>query len=794
MSLATRRRLFCWRSVRQQLPGYRLALFVVASILNGPAVCQAQNVGVQHIADLPVLGDLSNRGIARLGFAPGRPNDLFAAQLDGTLLRIDLTNNSVSTFATIPDVDTHSSGMYGFLGFAFHPDYATNGKLYAYVADDEEDPTINHRSYIREFTISNPLSNTPTLGPATNLLRFDQPGVDHKGGFLGFQPGDANTLWITSGDGQNNDGNPDPTRSGQNPNDLRGSVLRIDITGDDFPADPNRNYKIPENNPFAGGVGGAPEVWNYGLRSPFAASFDRANGDFIWGDVGQVTREEIDFERAGTPGGRNYGWRTMEGSVYGPYAHDPGELPANDPSFTPPIYDYEHSGGYGSGNSPQFEGRSVTGGNVYRGPISELAGTYIFGDWSSRQVWGLKIDRDANGGRGGVEPGSLVDFTEAFERPVGGEGNFGSGVTAFGEDAEGNLYFSELGGRLFKICALGELNCGPQPEPPKSPREPALTLRDDFTASHSYQNGSVPAGNMWTGTHNADFGDTFNANTANAGNLTIGLEPVGWQGDGADSAPLLFRDVPAENLMEVRVRIEQQSAGNWSSAGILVRVAGPLDNESSNDNFLSTHAFRANDDIQVSNVIAGVEAEGNSPGAGPNGTTFLRLVSLGAGEFEVFSSTDGTDWISRSVVTNAALASGPLEVGVWAGCYAGGNNSCTSGTARFDWAEIVLGVPAGDFNEDGTIDAADYVVWRDTAGQPVAAWDGADGNGDGMVDTADYDVWRTNFGRTIPNFSAAGSALLVVPEPANIVAALYAASASALFVRRRHLNPRTKPL
>ena len=399
--------------------------------------------------------------------APGRPSDLFAAQIDGTILRVDLTDNSVHPFVTIPNVDTDQiAGMYGFLGFAFHPNYATNGKLYAYVADDEEDPTVNHRTYIREFTVTNPLSNTPTLGAATNLMRFDQPGLDHKGGYLGFQPGDSNTLWITSGDGQNNDGNPDPTRSGQDPTDLRGSVLRIDITGDDFPADPLRNYKIPANNPYPTGVGGAPEVWNYGLRSPFAASFDRANGDFIWGDVGQVTREELNYEKVGSPGGRNYGWRTMEGTIYGPFAHDPGELPANDPSFTPPIYDYAHTGNYGGGDSDQFGGRSITGGYVYRGPIAELQGTYIFGDWSSRQVWGLKIDRNANGGLGGVVPGSLVDYTTAFERPVGGLGGFGSGVTAFGEDEAGNLYFSEIGGALYRVCEIGEPGCGPEPPPP----------------------------------------------------------------------------------------------------------------------------------------------------------------------------------------------------------------------------------------------------------------------------------------------------------------------------------------
>jgi hypothetical protein len=367
-------------------------------------------------------------------------------------------------------------------------------------------------------------------------------------------------------------------------------------------------------------------------------------------------------------------------------------------------------------------------------------------------------------------------------------GGFGSGVTAFGEDLAGNMYFSELGGALYKVCEIGaEVGCGPEPPAPKPAREPTLTLIDEFTTSHNYQGGTVPNGGIWTGVHNPGFGDTFNANTSNAGNLTIGMEPVGWQGGGEDNAPFLHREVNADNLMEVRVRIQSQVAGNWSSAGILVRADGPLDNNAENDNFLSAHAFRANNNVQVSNVTAGSEAEGNFGAGSAAALAYLRLVSLGDGEFEVFSSEDGVDWISRTTVTNAALATGNLEVGVWAGCYPAANATCTNGTTRFEWAEIVLGVPAGDYNEDGFIDAADYVVWRDTVGQPVAAWDGADGTGDGMVDDFDYQVWMRNFGKTIPNFSGSGSSAFV-PEP-YAGALLLIPLLGALSARRRRGGP-----
>jgi hypothetical protein len=77
---------------------------------------------------------------------------------------------------------------------------------------------------------------------------------------------------------------------------------------------------------------------------------------------------------------------------------------------------------------------------------------YIFGDWSSHQVWGLRIDRDANGGLGDVVPGSLTNLSVPFNRLTGSGTAATEGVTSFGEDESGNLYFVELGGELYKIA------------------------------------------------------------------------------------------------------------------------------------------------------------------------------------------------------------------------------------------------------------------------------------------------------------------------------------------------------
>lgn len=459
---------------RHSLPFSRLCPFVrcltlaVAAFTLGASPQWAwAAVSAQQVVELPG-GDFNSQMFTGIQHAPGRPNDIFVSRADGKIFRVDLTTGSQSTFVSMPDSDYDVGGGYwGLLGFTFAPDFATSGDLYVHVALDRPNPGgpgpapgVHHRTYVRRYSLTNPLSNSPTLGPATNIIRWDEPLPDHNGGWIGFQPGDPDTLWITSGDGGNNDNNRDTLRTGQNPHDLLSDILRIDVSGTG--AGEFGNYAIPENNPFVDGLGGRPEVWSYGIRSPWGASFDRETGDFIFGDVGAFKDttepiltsglEEVNFERAGSPGGRNYGWRVMEGTFAAPpIGQEPGDLPPNDPSFTPPLYEYPYGGGYGTGGAPPFTGRSVTGGYVYRGPVQELYGKYIFGDWSSRQIWALEIDRDANGGLGAVVPGSLVDLSEAMDRQL--TGGFGSpGVTQFGEDAAGNLYFVELDGTFFKIA------------------------------------------------------------------------------------------------------------------------------------------------------------------------------------------------------------------------------------------------------------------------------------------------------------------------------------------------------
>ena len=248
--------------------------------------------------------------------------------------------------------------------------------------------------------------------------------------------------------------------------------MRINVSGSG--AGEYGKYSIPANNPFADGVNGAPELFAYGMRSPWQGSFDRQTGDFFFGDVGAFRDtsdpiwtsgdEEVNLIPNGSAGGQNFGWRVMEGDFCDPASgQEPGHLPCGHSSFTPPAYVYDYGGEYGIGGAADFQGRSVTGGYVYRGPIEELQGMYIFGDWSSHQVWAVRIDPAANSGAGGMVPGSLRNLSTLFNRLTAlGTSNL-EGVTAFGEDHAGNLYFAELGGELYKIVgpiagAAGDYN------------------------------------------------------------------------------------------------------------------------------------------------------------------------------------------------------------------------------------------------------------------------------------------------------------------------------------------------
>ncbi len=378
--------------------------------------------------------------------APGDQDRLFIVERGGAIKILDLNNNSlIGDFLTIPDVDAAGEG--GLLGLAFHPEYATNGKFYVYVTVDNggldfQGATSPFSSRIRQYTVS---ANNPNVADSapTEILSWIQPQANHNGGWIGFNPkttpDQPQYLHITSGDGGGaNDLGNGHTPSIGNAQDLtdnlHGKILRIDIDGDDFPGDANRNYANPSDNPFVN-ISGDDEIWSYGLRNPWRASFDRETGDFWLGDVGQNALEEINFLPADSTGGENFGWRLREGEDATPTGGVGGPLPG----AIDPVYQYDNSDDL----SLPFAGNSVVGGILYRGPDPDVQGRYLFADsrttsFTNANYW--QFDPSDPGG-------SVQNINDSLVPDAGSRGF----PVAFGEDAVGNVYVVDLGGDLFRI-------------------------------------------------------------------------------------------------------------------------------------------------------------------------------------------------------------------------------------------------------------------------------------------------------------------------------------------------------
>lgn len=357
-------------------------------------------------------------GLNRPMFVTHAPNDterLFIAERDGAIRILNLADDTLEDqdFLSISGLATGGEG--GLLGMAFHPEYDTNGKFYVYVTLPSP-----FRSQIREYTVTqDPDVADPNF---TELLSWNQPQPNHNGGWIGFSPNDG-YLYIMSGDGgganDNSDGHTAGSGNAQDiTNNLLGKALRIDVDGNS-----EGNYGNPESNPFVGTTGD-DEIWAYGLRNPFRASFDRETGDLWIGDVGQATREEIDFQPAESEGGENYGWRLREGTIATPTPFDDPVGGDPPPDNVEPVYDYAH--GFGD-----FQGNSTVGGYVYRGPDPSLQGTYIFGDTISGNVWSFD-PADPNGTVANVLDDLMPDAGSL------------DGLVSFGEDALGNIYLVDI--------------------------------------------------------------------------------------------------------------------------------------------------------------------------------------------------------------------------------------------------------------------------------------------------------------------------------------------------------------
>lgn len=323
--------------------------------------------------------------------APGDGRTFYIAERSGKIRKIEGGGTAASDFLVFPAGSINASGEGGFLGFAFHPKWAS-GKPEVYLSYTTTGGASGMRSVIARVRSTN---GGMSLDPTTidPLLTLDQPFTNHNGGGIHFGP--DGLLYVGFGDGGSAG---DPQKTGQDLSRLLGKFIRIDISRADAP----RKYGIPADNPYARG-GGAPEIYALGFRNPWRWSFDRDSGVLWAADVGQDRYEEIDRVRLGG----NYGWSLREGAHCYPSGSGCSTLGLVDP-----VLEY-----------PRTDGRSITGGYVYRGAsLPGLVGKFIFGDYESGNIWSLDDD-----GRGNVGKTLLASVPA-------------KSLVSFGQDAAGEVY------------------------------------------------------------------------------------------------------------------------------------------------------------------------------------------------------------------------------------------------------------------------------------------------------------------------------------------------------------------
>ncbi len=255
----------------------------------------------------------------------------------------------------------------GLLGLAFHPNFKTNGQFFVYYTTKSRP----HVSFISRFTSKSEGHATADGATEELLLEIPQPFWNHNGGTIAFGP--DGYLYIALGDGGKAN---DPLQTGQDPNNLLGSILRIDVDG----KSDGKKYAIPKDNPFAGTSGTQPEIYAKGVRNIWRMAFDPKNGQLWAADVGQNDWEEVNIIEKGG----NYGWSLREAAHSFTLGGGPGSGPSK--SLVDPLVEYPHTDDWG---------KSVTGGAVYRGKSTpELDGYYLYGDYVTGRLWALKVDSD----------------------------------------------------------------------------------------------------------------------------------------------------------------------------------------------------------------------------------------------------------------------------------------------------------------------------------------------------------------------------------------------------------------
>ena len=305
-------------------------LLVFAALFAGSASAALRLVGVASGFNAPV----------HVASTPSDRGHVYVVEQPGRIMRA-ASGRPSTVFLDIRDLVQYG-GEQGLLSVAFHPGYATNGRLYVNYTDNDDD------TQVVEYQAN---AARTAVNEATRRVIFSVEQTDpdnHNGGQLAF--GSNGYLYVGMGDGG---GSGDAPNNAQNMSTRLGKLVRIRVAD------------------------GSWKIVALGLRNPWRFSLDARTDLFFIGDVGQKRREEVDLFRIGNSILENYGWSRWEGT----YLYNASRRLSTG-TRRDPIHEYSH-----------VNGRcSVTGGIRYRGStVPSVYGRYFFGDYCTGEVWSFAL-------------------------------------------------------------------------------------------------------------------------------------------------------------------------------------------------------------------------------------------------------------------------------------------------------------------------------------------------------------------------------------------------------------------
>lgn len=732
--------------------------------------------------------------------APGDLQNLYIVQRSGTNNTVgDIISYNFSTNTTSPFLNIGGSLVQdgGLLGMAFHPGYETNGLFYV-------SALVGSTNKLFEYKTPS-TGGTPAL--QRTLLSYDNPRTQHTIDWIGFKPGatssEENYLYVTTGDGGIQANEASFTNRGQDTSLVFGKVLRLDVNplaADAYPADANKNFAIPSTNPFVGSNTGAlGEVFATGLRNPWRASFDRETGDLYIGDVGFNSKEEVSFLKNddGFASGKDFGWARREGTVPNPVVSHAGP----QGSSLNPIYQVDHATNFSS----------VTGGYVYRGPIPELQGKYLFADFVSSKIFALAFDRDTDpetfdGSSAGVI--EVQDITAQINALINLNGGGGPVryLVSFGEDHAGNLYLVSFGSAFFPPLGTGSIYTLNAVDTPTW----NVATGGDWNGAANWSTNTVPNGFTHSATLAGPAGsgmrDVSLNTTTSLLRLTFDNSSVSYHVTGSEMLTLTANSVAdavivaaGHHEISVPVTLQKTTRFNIAPASSLT-ITSPITAVSRDiikrgEGTLTITATTAN---RISVTAGQLRVTGD-------GNFVLKAVDIGDGaSLDLLASTlildyavaDGALAKIESAIADGRLYSSTITGAIGVFDTALDPIGSFNGTNNLDATTLIIRATIrGDTNVDRAVNFDDLLALAQHYGETAKGWQQGDSDYDHDVDFDDLLALAQNYGNAVPitdlgdvvGASFAADWMLaqsLVPEPA--VFAALAAIAPSWQRRRRH--------